>query len=56
MAPRLATPLAGALPSKSTTWWDAYVPALAAPVARGLPAGSFAVAACLLPDDLAPDD
>jgi hypothetical protein len=25
MAPRLATPLAGALPSNSTTWWDAYV-------------------------------
>jgi hypothetical protein len=31
-------------------------PALAAPVARWLPAGSFAVAARLLPDDLAPDD
>jgi hypothetical protein len=31
-------------------------PALAAPVAHCLPAGSFAVAARLLPDDLAPGD
>jgi hypothetical protein len=31
-------------------------PALAAPVAHGLPAGWFAVAARLLPDELMPDD